>query len=152
MMLSLATLGVYFYLQKQGYDVTDVGFLPLACVSVYIFCLSVGLGSVPYIIMAEIFSPYARGIASMSTVATIWFFAFMTSKFYPDIVNAVELYGCYWMFALISVLCTVYTIFKIPETKNRSLESILRELSGDKQKDDQENTRNQSTNEDPLKY
>ena len=136
MTVSLATLGVYFFLQNQGSDVTALGFLPLTCVSIYVLCISIGLGAVPYVIMAEIFSPQARGIASTITVAAIWIFAFVTSKFYPDMVNLIGLHGCYWTFALISVLCTVYTIFKIPETKNRSLESILSELNGDKEKDE----------------
>ncbi|KAJ9589410.1 hypothetical protein L9F63_017389 [Diploptera punctata] len=133
--ISLSTLGVYFFLQKNGFDVSYLGFLPLMCVSIYVLCFAVGLGSVPYVIMAEIFSPHARGIASMITVATIWIFAFITSKFYPDFVSLLDLHGCYWMFSLICVGCTIFIIFKLPETKNRSLESILKELNGVKNVD-----------------
>ncbi|KAJ9598737.1 hypothetical protein L9F63_026728, partial [Diploptera punctata] len=139
MIISLVTLGTYFFLQKQEFDISHLGYLPLACVAVYVLCVAVGLGSVPYVIMAEIFNPHARGIASSITVGTMWIFGFMTSKFYPDMVTLLDLHGCYWMFALVCVACLIFTIFKIPETKNRSLESILKELSGGNDEKHEEN-------------
>ena len=138
--LSLGSLGLYFFLQQQNFDLTYVGCLPIVCVALYVLALYIGIGSVTYVIMAEIFSPEARGLATTVTTITIWALAFVTTKFYPAIVNLLGLHGCYWLFSLVCVVCTVYIIFKMPETKNRTLESILHELNGDSnKKSDEEN-------------
>ncbi|KAJ4426137.1 hypothetical protein ANN_26946 [Periplaneta americana] len=134
----LGGLGIYFYMQQEGYDMTSVGFLPLMCMGLYVLTLSVGVGSVTYIIMAELFTPEARGLATTAITMVVWLTAFLSTKFYPNLVHLLGLPGCYWLFASICVVCAVFTIFKIPETKNRSLESILRELNGDDIKSDSE--------------
>ncbi|KAJ4426149.1 hypothetical protein ANN_26958 [Periplaneta americana] len=146
----LGGLGTYFFLQQQDYDLTSVGFLPVMCVSLYVFSLAVGLGSVPFVVMSEIFNPQARGIATTVTTMTIWLMAFLITKFYVNIVSVLYLHGCYWLFACVCIASVVFTIFRIPETKNRSLESILRELNGKENKSDEENTREPARNSEVL--
>ncbi|PSN57531.1 hypothetical protein C0J52_01616 [Blattella germanica] len=152
MALSLGTLGIYFYLQEQNFDMTYVGFLPILCVAVYVLSLSIGLGSVTYVVMSEIFSPESRGLATTVTTTTIWTMAFITTRFYSAVVNALGLYGCYWLFASVCVASTIFAIFQIPETKNRSLESILRELNGELNANDVENTNTSTERPVPEKY
>ncbi|KAJ4426144.1 hypothetical protein ANN_26953 [Periplaneta americana] len=140
MCICLGGLGIYFFLQKENYDLTSVAFLPILFVGLPVFFLAVGLGSVTYVVMSEMFSPEARGIATTVTTITVWLSAFLPTKFYVNIVDLLGLHGCYWLFAFVCVACAVFTFFKIPETKNRSLESILRELNGDDVKSDEECT------------
>ncbi|KAJ4426148.1 hypothetical protein ANN_26957 [Periplaneta americana] len=138
MFMSLGGLGTYFFFQEQDYDLTSVGFLPVMCLGIYLFFLAIGLGSMVYVVMAELFNPQARGIATTVTTMTVWLMAFLSTKFYINIVDLLGLHGCYWLFACVSIACAVFTMIMVPETKNRSLDSILRELNGKGSKSDDE--------------
>ncbi|XP_069689884.1 facilitated trehalose transporter Tret1-like isoform X2 [Periplaneta americana] len=138
MSICLAGLGIYFFLQQQNYDLISVGFLPILFVGLFVFLLSVGLGTVGYVVMSEMFSPEARGIATTVTTITVWLTAFISTKFYVNIIDLLGLQGCYWLFAFVCIVCAVFTFFKVPETKNRSLGSILCELNGEDVKSDEE--------------
>ncbi|PSN57527.1 Facilitated trehalose transporter Tret1 [Blattella germanica] len=143
MTLSLGTLGTYFYLQELNFDLSSVGFVPMVCAAVYVLSICVGLITVSFVVMAEIFSPESRGLATSITTTIMWFMAFLTTRFYASIVNVIGLYGCYWFFALVCVASNIFTILKIPETKNRSLESILLELNGESAQNDVEDVNQQ---------
>ncbi|KAJ9589409.1 hypothetical protein L9F63_017388 [Diploptera punctata] len=153
MTLSLGSLGMYFYLQKLDFDLTYVGFLPMLCIALYVLAHSIGIGSVTYVIMSEIFNPEARGLATSITTVTAWGLSFMATKLYPTAVFYLGLYGCYWLFSFVCILFTIYIFFKIPETKNRSLDSILRELNDESSKQTDIEVKNKSTKENiPERY
>ncbi|XP_069689886.1 facilitated trehalose transporter Tret1-like [Periplaneta americana] len=137
MCICLAGLGIYFFLQQQNYDLISVGFLPILFVGLFVFLLSVGLGTVGYVVMSEMFKAEARGIATTVTTITVWLTAFISTKLYVNIIDLLGLHGCYWLFAFFCIGCAVFTIFKVPETKNRSLESILHELDSDVKSDEE---------------
>jgi hypothetical protein len=58
--------------------------------------------------------------------------AFLSTKFYPYLVDLKGPSGSFWLlFAATSFIGAVFVLFKVPETKNRRLESILREMNED---------------------
>ncbi|KAJ9589408.1 hypothetical protein L9F63_017387 [Diploptera punctata] len=128
----LGSLGTYFYYQNQGEDLTNFSMLPVICVSVYLFANGVGPAPIGYVLISETFHPDIRGVATTIASSNIWALAFMITKLYPLMLGLLGMHGCYWTFATVCVLCTVYTVFQIPETRNRTLESILNELNGEK--------------------
>nr|CAD7424470.1 unnamed protein product [Timema monikensis] len=95
MFLCMAVLGGYFYLKNTGVDVENYGWVPLVSLSLHVFSLSLGVGSVPYVVIAEIFPPQYRGLGMTLSICTLWLWAFLV------------------------------------KTKNRSIQSILRELNGE---------------------
>lgn len=54
MILTLGTLGTFFYYKNSGEDVTDYGWLPLASFVIYVVGFSLGFGPVPWLMMGEI--------------------------------------------------------------------------------------------------
>ncbi|XP_069691034.1 facilitated trehalose transporter Tret1-like isoform X4 [Periplaneta americana] len=133
--ISLGSLGVYLFLRHLNFDVTVVGVLPLVCVSVYCFCVVAGPANMFYVVLSETLRPEARGIAMSITSSFLWLLAFLSTKFYSTLVDLLEPHGCFWLFTAVSFAGAIFTFFQIPETKNRSLESILRELNGDPPED-----------------
>jgi SP family facilitated glucose transporter-like MFS transporter 8 len=129
--MCLAGLGVYLFLDNSGTDVSAVSVLPVICVSLYSFCVIAGPSDLLFVIIAEIFRPEARGLALGLTSSTIWILAFLSTKFYNDLVALLRVYGCFWLFAGFSLAGAAFTFFQLPETKNRSIESILLELNGE---------------------
>ena len=68
MMISLYGLGFYFwYLHYDSEFAMKISFLPLASLCTYIIAFSIGIGPVPWLIMSELYSPEAKGIASSIT-------------------------------------------------------------------------------------
>lgn len=51
--LCLVMLGIYFMLKEGGTDVTNISFLPLASVVLFIVSFSLGLGPLPWLLMGE---------------------------------------------------------------------------------------------------
>ncbi|KAJ9598776.1 hypothetical protein L9F63_026689, partial [Diploptera punctata] len=132
--LMLGALGTYFYLKEIGFDVSVLGLLPVICLSIYCIALISGLPTLLYVVIAEIFNPEARGIATLTVNGVVWLLAFLIIKFYPILLTIIKGYGCFWIFSGVCILGAFYTYFQLPETKNRSIESILRELNGETDK------------------
>lgn len=54
MVITLATLGTFFYYKSLGNDVSTLGWLPLLSFVVYVIGFSIGFGSIPWLMMGEI--------------------------------------------------------------------------------------------------
>ena len=68
MIISLYGLGLYFYYLKHNPTLASkISFLPLFSVCLFIFAFSIGFGPIPWLMMSELFSPEAKGIASSIT-------------------------------------------------------------------------------------
>ena len=134
MALCLAALGSYFFLKYQGSDVSALSWLPVTCLSAYIFAIALGLAPITFVIVAEIFEPQIKGKATTIIISIMWFLTFLVAKFYPNTTELIGIHGCYWFFSACCVLGALYCFLCVPETKNRSFESILLELSGQKPK------------------
>lgn len=54
MIITLATLGAFFYLKSSGQDVSNIGWLPLASFVIFVVGFSLGFGPIPWLMMGEI--------------------------------------------------------------------------------------------------
>jgi SP family facilitated glucose transporter-like MFS transporter 8 len=132
MALCLAALGAYFFFKHQGSDVSNFGWLPVGSLSVYIIAIALGVAPITFVMVSEIFEPRVKGRAMTVIISIMWFLTFLIGKFYTNLSDLLGIHGCYWIFSACCVLGAIFTIVSIPETKNRSYESILLELSGGK--------------------
>lgn len=57
-------------------------------------------------------------------MSTVSFFAFIMVKLFPSMLLALELHGCMFLFAFVSVLGIIFTKFVVPETKGRNLDVL----------------------------
>jgi hypothetical protein len=62
-----------------------------------------------------------------------WMFNFFVSYWFLDAVKALGRSGTFFMYAGFGVLAVAFFSLRVPETKNRSLEQIEREVHGDPQ-------------------
>ncbi|CAG2057600.1 unnamed protein product [Timema podura] len=132
----LCAFGIYLYLKSRGIEVAGYEWAPVVCLSLYVVAVSLGIGPVPLLIMSEIFSPGVRAIAMTISLCFLWVASFLVCKFFPDLYTSMGLFGCCWLFA---GSCFVFGLLEwavVVETKNRSFESISRELNGNKSKKD----------------
>ncbi|XP_078489140.1 solute carrier family 2, facilitated glucose transporter member 8-like isoform X2 [Ciona intestinalis] len=123
MALSMVAFGLYFqltYAEHKG----NLNWLALSSMMVYIVAFSLGLGPIPWVLMAELIP--LRGRAKCGGLVTTFnlFFAFITTKEFQDLVNATSRQATFWMFGGVCATIILYAVFLLPETKGRTLEEI----------------------------
>jgi MFS family permease len=93
-----------------------------------IACYSISLAPVTWVVISEIFPNRIRGAAMAVAVAALWLACFLLTYTFPLLNEKLGAAGTFWLYAVICVLGFVFIFFKLPETKNKSLEEIEREL------------------------
>lgn len=124
--VSLIALGVFFASPtlKQ-----DASWIALVCLIAYIASFAIGLGPVFWLMISEIFPMKVRSAAmSLSTVAN-WSSNFLVATFFLTLTGAITIQGTFWLYAGFGVLAVLFFAFRLPETKDRSLEEISHEVS-----------------------
>ncbi|XP_069355770.1 facilitated trehalose transporter Tret1-like isoform X3 [Maniola hyperantus] len=98
----------------------------LTAVFIYVYCVTyiVGAGTVPYVIVAEIFLPEIKSFASM--VAVEWAFTcnFIILFIFNPLVNFVGLGPVFYLFSVICFLTVVYCYYYLPETKGLPVDAM----------------------------
>ncbi|XP_065087392.1 facilitated trehalose transporter Tret1 isoform X2 [Ochlerotatus camptorhynchus] len=130
MVITLMTLGGFFYAKNSGQDVSQVGWLPLAAFVIYVLGFSLGFGPIPWLMMGEILPGKIRGSAASVATAFNWSCTFIVTKTFSDIIQAIGTHGTFWLFGSICVVGFVFVIIYVPETQGKSLEDIERKMMG----------------------
>lgn len=130
-------VGVYFFLKdKQGIDTTGISWLPILAIMIFIVSYTIGLATVPFAILGEVFPTNIKALASGAYTVFASLIAFGVSKLY-QIVNDHESLGThvtFFSFGVFSFLFIFFVWFLVPETKGKSLDAILEELNSTKNK------------------
>lgn len=59
-----------------------------------------------------------------------WTFNFLISYFFLTMTNDITKAGTFWLYAFFGVAAVAFFAWKLPETKDRSLEDIERQVHG----------------------
>lgn len=94
----------------------------------------VGMGPVPFVIMSEVFGADILSFASSVAMELGWLGSFFMIKFFPWILTTFGFHGCFLLLACSCIYILCFTYFLVPETKGRSIESILKELNDGKKR------------------
>lgn len=96
---------------------------------VYTGSFAVGLGPVFWLLISEIYPVKVRGAAmSVATIAN-WGANFIVTISFLTLLSAIGDAGTFFLFAGLTVIALVYFQRQVPETKNRSLQEIERDLA-----------------------
>lgn len=124
-------LGVYFYLKSHDEaSVANLGWLPIVSLCVFIVMFSIGFGPVPFIIIGELFASDIKGLAAGLAMTLNWTLAFIITKAFPSLLEAIGSGPTFWIFTALSYLGTIFLVFCLPETKGKSLAEIQWLLDG----------------------
>lgn len=120
-----------------------IPYLAVASIIFYIFTSTLGLMTLPFSMIAEIFPTKARGQCAGITICCGYFMSFVAIKLYPGMVSAI---GNAWVFAVygvFSLLAVCYVYMYLPETKGKTLAEIEQYFKGNtasvnKEEDDED--------------
>jgi sugar porter (SP) family MFS transporter len=128
--VSLAALGVYFLSPELQHHAS---YLALVALLVYIASFAIGLGPVFWLMISEIYPTGVRSKAmSVSTMAN-WLANFIVAGTFLTMSSAITRQGTFFVYTGIGVIAFLFFMWKVPETKGRSLEQVQKELVGDKE-------------------
>ena len=124
MMISLYSLGVYFWLLNDNIAKHNIEFLPLASLCTFIVAFAIGFGPITWLMNSEIFSPDVKGIANSISATFNWTLAILVTECFQTVTGIIGVAGTFWSFACVLQIVMTYIVFFVPETKGKSLEEI----------------------------
>ena len=124
MTLSHCALGAFHYLNDEKHIKTDLSWMPLASLIVFIVAFSLGWGPIPWLVMSEIFPVQVRGLASSIATLFNWTMAFIVTWQFANMQETFHQYGSFWFFGCWCAISFIYVAAFLPETKGKSLEEI----------------------------
>lgn len=128
MLFGAAGLAIIYTVLAVCYHAHVQGLPMLLLVLAAIACYSMSLAPVTWVVISEIFPNRIRGAAMAVAVAGLWLACFILTYSFPTLNADLGAAGTFLLYAVLCVLGFLLVWFKLPETKNKTLEQIEREL------------------------
>nr|XP_023020580.1 facilitated trehalose transporter Tret1-like [Leptinotarsa decemlineata] len=133
--LTLLLNGVFLYLKNcTEVDTSSFDFVPLIALLCFVIVFSVGLQTIPLLVMGEIYPTSVKAIALCFMDIFYSVIVILISKFFHWSNDTYGMHVPFFTFSCCCLLGLVFIVFYVPETKGKTLEDIQAELRGQKQK------------------
>lgn len=115
MILTLSSLGGYFYAKDVLLsDVSNISWLPLASLMIFVLSFSLGYGPIPWLMMGEILPAKIRGSAASVATGFNWTCTFIVTKSFDSLMGT---YG--------ECKCRINNLHRLESTNNYHSFSFL---------------------------
>lgn len=121
--ISLCALGAYYWANENS-ESNSFGWVPVVSLVVFIVGFSTGFGPIPWLMIAEITPIQSRSVTSAIATGFNWTCAFVITKTFEPLKEAISKQGVYFLFGLFSLISIFFVIFALPETKGKTNEEI----------------------------
>lgn len=132
--ISALGMGVCMVLLALHKELTDIPYLPVIAIVSFIIFSTLGLYTLPFFMISEVFPQNVRGPASGLTVSYCSVVSFICTKTYPSLKTTIGNEYCFVMYALLSFLGAVFVYAFLPETRGRTLLEIEEQFRTGKSK------------------
>lgn len=126
----LVVLAVFLHLKHLGYNVDSISWIPIVCVLAYALVFKVGLGLLPIVLTAELFSANVKAIGMCLADAFYMTWAMLSVYVFFWASRSFGMFFPFYIFAACAFLTTIYCMFGVPETKGKTLDEIQLMLKG----------------------
>lgn len=128
LLIGAGGLTMIYALMGGAYYFGLTGAALLVIVVAAIACYAMTLAPIMWVVISEIFPNAVRGVAMSIATAALWSASFVLTYTFPLLNNAMGAAGTFWIYGLICLCGFIFVYRMIPETKNKSLEEIEKEL------------------------
>jgi SP family arabinose:H+ symporter-like MFS transporter len=90
----------------------------------YVACFAFGLGTAVWVCLAELFPNRIRGRAMSIATMALWISVSCVTATFLSLIKMFSASGVFLGYALLCAASFAYIFFRLPETKNRTLEEI----------------------------
>jgi sugar porter (SP) family MFS transporter len=123
--LALAAVGSFFYAREEmGANVSGFTWIPIFALVSYEIIAGVGINTVPYVIIGEIFPTNVKGQAVATSIIIGSLFGFVISLSFQALNAVAGIHTTFWFFAVCCCSGCVLIYFITPETMGMSLEEV----------------------------
>ena len=92
--------------------------LAFSCILTYMLAAPIGLCSIPFMYIVELYPEEARSVLGAVTIALSNAEMFLVVKTYPLLQELLKDHGVYYFYATPCLFATIFVRFVIPETKD----------------------------------
>lgn len=121
-------LTMIYLLMGAAYYFGLSGVALLVIVVMAIACYAMTLAPVMWVVVSEIFPNAVRGAAMSVATFALWAACFILTYTFPLLNTALGAAGTFWVYGLICLLGYLFIWKRVPETRNKSLEELEKEL------------------------
>ena len=93
-----------------------------------IACYAMSLAPIMWVVISEIFPNAVRGVAMSVATFALWAACFVLTYTFPLLNSRLGAAGTFWIYGLICLAGFLFVGWCVPETKNKSLEDLEKEL------------------------
>jgi len=123
-------VATYFNLQYNHINTKDITWLPATGIITYIMMYSLGLSSLSFTLLSEIFPINVKALGSMIVLITNHLTAFVVVTSYLIIADIAGIHVPFWIFTACNFAGALFIFFYVPETKGKTFEQIQEKLQG----------------------
>ncbi|XP_036361673.1 solute carrier family 2, facilitated glucose transporter member 10 isoform X2 [Octopus sinensis] len=113
----------------ESQSVHIIHVMTLLALMAYVGAYGISFGPISWILLSEIYPPSIRGRAVGVVIIINWTANFIVSSSFLHVIHLITLPWTFLLFAVISSIAFIFIFYCVPETKNKTLEQIARELS-----------------------
>lgn len=116
-------LGVCYYFHVTG-------FFMIVLVVLAIACYAMTLGPCTWVLISELFPNKVRAVAVATCTFALWVGSSTLTYTFPLLNTALGSYGTFWIYSAVCLFGLLFFVFRLPETKGKSLEELEKEMVG----------------------
>ncbi|KPJ21147.1 Facilitated trehalose transporter Tret1 [Papilio machaon] len=139
MFIGLIGLGAFFKLSEDVEVQGFLNYLPLISLILVVYCYSAGMGSLIWLLIAELFDGPARAFGVSISLIINTLSVFITTKYFSTLTMVLGPAVTYWLFSGCCLITCIFIYYCVPETKGKSFREIQEYFEGDMTKKDLEN-------------
>ncbi|KAF5285557.1 hypothetical protein FQR65_LT13191 [Abscondita terminalis] len=123
--IPLITAGTYFYLEKTSIHLlANLKWLPTLCLALYIIIAPIGINVLPLVLISEVFPTEVKSLASSTCTTFVGLLSFAFNKFFLPLSDEWGMYTIFWIFGSTCIIGSLFGLFILPETKEKSFLEI----------------------------
>lgn len=128
LLIGAGGLALIYILMGGAYYLNITGVTLLIIAVLAIACYAMSLGPIIWVVISEIFPNAVRGVAMAIATFSLWTACFILTYTFPLLNSALGAAWTFWIYAIICILGFLFIWKKVPETKNKTLEELEKEL------------------------
>ncbi len=114
--------------QAQGASSSDGRVFAFISLVTFVCAYSFSFGPITWVVLSEIFPAATKGRAMALATSLNWLGNAVVSATFLDATAAFSLGGVFLSYSMVCAVAVSFVVFLVPETKNKSLEEISKEL------------------------
>lgn len=118
-------IGVYFYFERSGTDVSAIAWIPMVALMTFITSYGIGMGTATFTVLGEIFPKNIKAVAAASYMINTSIFQLIVTKLFQVVSDGWGIDYTFIGFAIFSYAFIPFVWFLVPETKGKPLDEIL---------------------------